>query len=66
VSRLGDRFVLVRELCSGGGMACDFLGRDEVLDRPVAVKVFEAELKDSEIASLPAEAAPPPGSPART
>jgi hypothetical protein len=54
VSRLGDRFVLVRELCSGGGMACDFLGRDEVLDRPVAVKVFEAELKDPEIASLPA------------
>ncbi len=42
------------ELCSGGGMARVFLGRDEVLDRPVAVKILEAEFKDPEIASLPA------------
>ena len=34
-----DRFVLERELGSGG-MARVYLGRDEVLDRPVAVKVL--------------------------
>ena len=48
VRRLGDRFVLVRELGSGG-MARVFLGRDEVLDRPVAVKVVEAAPEDPEI-----------------
>ena len=34
MDRLGDRFVLVREL-GFGGMSRVFLGRDEVLDRPV-------------------------------
>ena len=43
--RLGDRFVLVRELGSGG-MARVFLGRDEVLDRPVAVKIVEPDPDD--------------------
>ena len=37
--RLADRFVLENELGSGG-MARVFLGRDEVLDRPVAVKLL--------------------------
>jgi eukaryotic-like serine/threonine-protein kinase len=48
VRRLGDRFVLVRELGSGG-MARVFLGRDEVLDRPVAVKVVVPDPEDPEI-----------------
>lgn len=48
VRRLGDRFVLVREL-GFGGMARVFLGRDEVLDRPVAVKVVEPDAEDPEI-----------------
>ncbi len=39
VAKLADRFMLERELGSGG-MARVFLGRDEVLDRPVAVKVL--------------------------
>ena len=39
VIRLADRFVLENKLGSGG-MASVFLGRDEVLDRPVAVKVL--------------------------
>jgi len=46
--RLGDRFVLVREL-GPGGMARVFLGRDEVLDRPVAVKVVEPDPEDPEV-----------------
>ena len=37
--KLADRFVLENELGSGG-MARVFLGRDEVLDRPVAVKML--------------------------
>ncbi|HEX6710447.1 MAG TPA: protein kinase [Rubrobacter sp.] len=37
--RFADRFVLENELGSGG-MARVFLGRDEVLDRPVAVKLL--------------------------
>jgi eukaryotic-like serine/threonine-protein kinase len=37
--RFADRFVLEHELGSGG-MARVFLGRDEVLDRPVAVKML--------------------------
>jgi serine/threonine-protein kinase len=45
---LGDRFVLVRELGSGG-MSRVFLGRDEVLDRPVAVKIIEPNPEDPEI-----------------
>ncbi len=48
MSRLGDRFVLVRELGSGG-MARVFLGRDEILDRPVAVKVVEPDREDPEV-----------------
>jgi eukaryotic-like serine/threonine-protein kinase len=48
VGRLGDRFVLVRELGSGG-MSRVFLGRDEVLDRPVAVKIVEPDPEDPEI-----------------
>src|SRR5918998_928511 len=40
VIRLADRFVLEHELGSGG-MARVYLGRDEVLDRPVAVKVLD-------------------------
>jgi serine/threonine-protein kinase len=39
VIKLADRFVLENELGSGG-MARVYLGRDEVLDRPVAVKVL--------------------------
>jgi len=48
MGRLGDRFVLVRELGSGG-MSRVFLGRDEVLDRPVAVKIVESDPDDPEI-----------------
>ena len=48
MGRLGGRFVLVREL-GPGGMARVFLGRDEVLDRPVAVKVVEPDPEDPEI-----------------
>jgi eukaryotic-like serine/threonine-protein kinase len=40
VITLADRFVLEQELGSGG-MARVYLGRDEVLDRPVAVKVLD-------------------------
>jgi eukaryotic-like serine/threonine-protein kinase len=40
VIRLADRFALEHELGSGG-MAHVFLGRDEVLDRPVAVKLLD-------------------------
>ena len=39
MTKLADRFVLERQL-GAGGMARVFLGRDEVLDRPVAVKVL--------------------------
>src|ERR671920_672496 len=39
VIKLADRFVLESELGSGG-MARVYLGRDEVLDRPVAIKVL--------------------------
>jgi hypothetical protein len=48
MGRLGDRFVLVREL-GPGGMSRVFLGRDEVLDRPVAVKIVEPDHDDPEI-----------------
>jgi eukaryotic-like serine/threonine-protein kinase len=48
MGRLGDRFVLVRELGSGG-MSRVFLGRDEVLDRPVAVRIVEPDPEDPEI-----------------
>jgi tRNA A-37 threonylcarbamoyl transferase component Bud32 len=48
VSLLGGRFVLVREIGSGG-MSSVFLGRDEVLDRPVAVKVLRSDLEGSDV-----------------
>ena len=51
MDRLGGRFVLVRELGSGG-MSRVFLGRDEVLDRPVAVKILHPDLDDEEAGAL--------------
>ncbi len=48
MGRLGDRFVLVREL-GPGGMSRVFLGRDEVLGRPVAVKIVEPDPEDPEV-----------------
>lgn len=44
--RIGERFVLVREVGSGD-TATIFLGRDEILDRPVAVKVLKSGLEGS-------------------
>jgi serine/threonine protein kinase len=49
MGRLGNRFVLVRELVGSGGTSRVFLGRDEVLDRPVAVKIVESDPDDPEI-----------------
>ncbi|CAA9399181.1 MAG: Serine/threonine protein kinase [uncultured Rubrobacteraceae bacterium] len=48
MKRLADRFALEREVGSGG-MARVYLGRDEVLDRPVAVKVLKPMHGDSDI-----------------
>ena len=48
--KLADRFVLERGVGSGG-MARVFLGRDEVLDRPVAVKVLKPMHGETEIAA---------------
>lgn len=48
--RLANRFLLQREIGSGG-MARVFLGRDELLHRPVAVKILKAEYNESDIAS---------------
>ena len=45
---LGDRFVLEHEIGSGG-MARVFLGRDTVLDRPVAVKVLNPGHDETDI-----------------
>jgi tRNA A-37 threonylcarbamoyl transferase component Bud32 len=50
VSLLGGRFVLVREI-SSGSMSTVFLGRDEVLDRPVAVKILKPDLEDPNVSS---------------
>jgi tRNA A-37 threonylcarbamoyl transferase component Bud32 len=50
VSLLGGRFVLVREIGSGS-MSTVFLGRDEVLDRPVAVKILKPDLEDPDVSS---------------
>jgi hypothetical protein len=50
VSLLGGRFALVREIGSGG-MSTVFLGRDEVLDRPVAIKLLNADLEDSGVSA---------------
>lgn len=46
--RLGERFVLLREI-GLGETSTVFLGRDEILDRPVAVKVLKPGFEDSEI-----------------
>ena len=48
MSRLGERFSLEREI-GAGGMAQVFLGRDEVLDRPVAIKGLRGGFVGSEI-----------------
>jgi eukaryotic-like serine/threonine-protein kinase len=48
VIRFADRFVLENELGSGG-MARVFLGRDEVLDRLVAVKLLDPVHGDTDI-----------------
>ena len=50
MSLLGGRFALVREIGSGG-MSIVFLGRDEVLDRPVAVKILNPDLEDSGVSA---------------
>ncbi len=46
--RLGGRFALERKIGSGG-MSVILLGKDEVLDRPVAVKVLKGGFEDSEV-----------------
>lgn len=48
MNRLGGRFVLEGEIGSGG-MSVVYLGRDEILDRPVAVKVLRLGFEDSEV-----------------
>src|SRR3712207_9496012 len=48
--RLTERFVLEREI-GAGGMSRVFLGRDEVLDRPVAIKVLNPDLGETDIGS---------------
>ena len=48
VIRLAERFVLEREIGSGG-MSTVFLGHDEVLDRPVAVKLLKAGYNETDI-----------------
>jgi tRNA A-37 threonylcarbamoyl transferase component Bud32 len=50
VSLLGGRFVLVREIGSGG-MSVVFLGRDEVLDRPVAIKILRSDLEGLDVSA---------------
>src|SRR3712207_7813429 len=46
--RLTERFVLEREIGSGG-MSLVFLGRDEVLDRPVAIKLLKPGFGETDI-----------------
>ena len=46
--RLTERFVLEREIGSGG-MSTVFLGRDEVLGRPVAVKLLKPGYAETDI-----------------
>src|SRR3712207_3627762 len=48
--RLTERFVLEREI-GAGGMSRVFLGRDEVLDRPVAIKILNPDLGRTDIGS---------------
>ena len=46
--RFAERFVLEREIGSGG-MSTVFLGRDEVLDRPVAIKLLKPGFGETDI-----------------
>jgi eukaryotic-like serine/threonine-protein kinase len=48
VIRFADRFVLEREIGSGG-MSVVFLGRDEVLERPVAIKLLKPGYAETDI-----------------
>ncbi|MBA2691221.1 MAG: serine/threonine protein kinase [Rubrobacter sp.] len=48
VERVGERFRLEREIGSGG-MSTVYLGRDEVLDRPVAVKILRGGFGESDV-----------------
>ena len=48
MTRFAQRFVLERQI-GAGGMARVFLGRDEVLDRPVAIKILREGFEDSEV-----------------
>jgi len=48
VIRLTERFILEREIGSGG-MSSVFLGRDEVLDRPVAIKLLKPGFGETDI-----------------
>ena len=48
MEKLADRFVLEREVGSGG-MSTVYLGRDEVLGRSVAVKVLKSGLADTDV-----------------
>ncbi len=50
MNRLGRRFVLEREIGSGG-MASVHLGTDEVLERRVAVKVLKPGFQESDVGS---------------
>ncbi|MGH3090171.1 MAG: protein kinase domain-containing protein, partial [Rubrobacteraceae bacterium] len=49
MKRIGGRFALERGIAVGG-VATVYLGRDEVLDRPVAVKILHAGFEGSELA----------------
>ncbi len=48
VERVGERFRLERGIGSGG-MSTVYLGRDEVLDRPVAVKILRGGFDESDV-----------------
>jgi tRNA A-37 threonylcarbamoyl transferase component Bud32 len=48
VIKFADKFILEREIGSGG-MSRVFLGRDEILDRLVAIKVLKSELGETDV-----------------
>src|SRR5215210_5356459 len=48
MTRFAQRFVLEREI-GAGGMSVVYLGRDEVLDRPVAIKILNPHHSGTEI-----------------
>ncbi|HEX2098480.1 MAG TPA: protein kinase, partial [Rubrobacteraceae bacterium] len=50
MARFAQRFVLEREI-GAGGMARVFLGKDEVLERLVAVKILRGGFEDSEVSA---------------